>query len=152
MDSETVAVFSPVALPAAILNELLHPGPSRQHGTLGSTLRNNSLLCRVYILKRLEMSPGDLSWEEVKIERLLGKAKVIFINDLKAEMLTDMQRAVTRVLPTERLCDKGISEYVWAEQKLLGESKLSGRWLVVNFNIFTLMVEDAPYRCASVQI
>lgn len=63
----------------------------------------------------------------MKIERLLGKAKVIFINDLKAEMLTDMQRAVTRVLPTERLCDKGISEYVWAEQKLLGESKLSGR-------------------------
>lgn len=49
--------FSPVALPAAILNELLHPGVSRQHGTLGNMLKKNSLPCRVYILKRLEMNP-----------------------------------------------------------------------------------------------
>lgn len=54
---ETMAVCSPVALPAAILNELLHPGTSKQHGALGNTLKKNSLPCRVYILKRLEISP-----------------------------------------------------------------------------------------------
>lgn len=95
--------FPPMAPPTAILNELLHPGMSRQRGTLRSTLRNSSLPCRVYNLKRLEMSPGDLYLEEVKIERLLGKAKVIFINGLNAASgLTNMQRTVTRVLPLNR--------------------------------------------------
>lgn len=34
---------SPVALAAAVLNELLHPRPSRQHGPLGNTVKKNSL-------------------------------------------------------------------------------------------------------------
>lgn len=39
------------------------------------------------------MSPGNLYLVEVKIETLLGKAKVIFINGLiTASRLTDMQR------------------------------------------------------------
>lgn len=49
-----MVVFSSSVPPAAILNELLPLGPSRQHGTLGNMLKKNSLSCRVYILKRLE--------------------------------------------------------------------------------------------------
>ena len=49
-----MVIFSSSVLPVAILNELLHPGLSRQHGTLGNMLKKNSLSCRVYILKRLE--------------------------------------------------------------------------------------------------
>lgn len=83
-----------MALPDAILKELLYPWPSRQQGTLGNTLKKNPLPCRVYILKRLEMSPRDLSQEEVKID-FPGKSQVISINDLKAKsQLANMEGAV----------------------------------------------------------
>lgn len=34
-----MVIFSSSVLPVAILNELLHPGPSGQRGTLGNMLK-----------------------------------------------------------------------------------------------------------------